>query len=148
MSWITLTTDHIKARLSLDEIAAYTDAAGQNDEGGVDILAGIIGQVTGLVRSKVASHRENLPKMGTAGTIPDECLFAACTIARDSLPATLPLSEGATELRKEELRKAHQFLDDVAAGKVRIEDAAGELPEADTSETTSPTYGGSPLLDF
>lgn len=147
MSWIAITADHIKARLAGDELASYVDAA-QPAESGVDAIAGIISQVTAMVRGKVASNRDNLPKMGPAGTIPDECLFAACTIARDALVGSLPLSEGATEVRKEELRKAHAFLDAVAAGDVRIETPEGTIPESDSTSQSSPVYGGSPMIEF
>jgi hypothetical protein len=145
MSWITLTADNIRGRLAKDEIDGYV-IAGNQEQDGVDTLAEIISQVTAMVRGKVASNRDNLSKLGPDGTIPDECLFAACTIARDALVGSLPLSEGATEVRKEELRKAHSFLDDVASGKVRIEDSNGTMPEAETTSSTA--YGGSSLLDF
>lgn len=144
MSWITLTASNIKGRLAKDELESYVDAGDQASDG-VDTLAEIILQVTAMVRGKVASNRENLLKIGAAGTIPDECLFAACTIARDALVGSLPLSEGSTETRKEELRKAHDFLDAVAKGDVRIEDAAGTIPESTEATTVS---GGSALLNF
>lgn len=144
MSWITLNEDHLKARLARGELEAYQDAADQDGEG-VNQVEGILTQVTSLVRGKVASNQENLGKLGPAGTIPDECLHAACTIARDSLVASLPISSGDTETRKEELKMAHKFLDQVADGKVRIEDAAGTIPEASTNAAS---YGGSSLLDF
>jgi hypothetical protein len=144
MSWLAITADHINARLSSDELAGYVDAA-QSAESGVDAIAGIIAQVTAMVRGKVASCRANLSKLGPAGTIPSECLFAACTIARDALVGSLPLSEGASEVRREELRKAHEFLDAVAACSVRIETPSGTIPE---SATSSVAYGGKALLDF
>ena len=148
MSWLALTPAHLNARLSADEYGAYVDAA-QPAPGGMDQISGIIAQVTGMVRGKVASCRDNLPKMGPAGTIPDECLFAACTIARDALVGSLPLSEGSTEVRKEELRKAHEFLTAVAKGEVRIESPDGTIPETPPADTTTqPSYGGSALLDF
>jgi hypothetical protein len=65
--------------------------------------------VTAMVRGKVASCRDNLSKLGPAGTIPSECLFSAATIARDALVGALPLTEGATDVRKEELRHPHVF---------------------------------------
>ena len=145
MSWLALTTDHVKARLAKDEIDNYVVAGGQFADGS-DILDGIITQITSMVRGKVASNPDNLSKLGAAGTIPDECLFAACTIARDSLVGSLPLSEGATEVRKEELRQAHAFLDAVASGKVRIEASDGTMPEASVGSEAS--YGGSPILEF
>lgn len=145
MSWITLTPDHVKARLAKDEAENYVVAGGQFLDGS-DILDGIIEQITSMVRGKVASNPDNLSKLGAAGTIPDECLFAACTIARDSLVGSLPLSEGATEVRKEELRQAHAFLNDVAVGKVRIESSDGSIPEA--SVGTEASYGGCTRLEF
>ena len=138
MAWIVLTEDHVKARIAAAEWTAYVDAADVSGQ-----VAGILLQVTGLVRSKAASCRENIGKMGPSGTIPDECLFAACTIARDALVGSLPLDEGASELRKEELRKAHSFLDSVAACDLRIEDASGALPEIASDATAS--VGGEAL---
>ena len=145
--WITPTTDNVKARIAKDELESDLDAIDQAGDG-VDVMAGILSQVVALVRGKVASCRDNLVKMGTAGTIPDECLFAACTIARDALVGSLPLSEGATELRKTELRLAHEFLTAVAKGEVRIEDGSGTIPETAAESDDSPTYGGNALLDF
>lgn len=148
MSWLAITPAHLSARLSADEFSSYVDAA-QPAPDGIDQIAGIIAQVTAMVRGKVASWRDNLPKMGSAGTIPDECLFSACTIARDALVGSLPLSEGSTEVRKEELRKAHDFLTSVAKGEVRIESPDGTIPETPPADATSPpSYGGASLLDF
>lgn len=145
MAWIALTPANIKGRLAKDELESYVDA-GEQATDDVDTLAEIILQVTAMVRGKVASCRDNLSKLGPAGTIPDECLFAASTVARDALVGSLPLSEGSTEVRREELRKAHAFLDAVASCEVRIEDAAGIIPESEPSPSAS--YGGNPILDF
>jgi len=145
--WITLTPANIKGRLAKDELESYVDAGAQADEG-VDTLAEIITQVVAMVRGKVASNPSNTGKMGAAGTIPDECLFAACTIARDALVGSLPLSEGSTDVRKEELRNAHAFLSSVASGDVRIENAAGVIPEFSTTSTTPAAYGGTDLVFF
>ena len=146
MSWIIVTKDHISARLSADESESYVTAADQAKDG-IDILDGIIAQVTAMVRSKVGANRDNRHQMGPSGTIPDECLFAACTIARDALIGSLPLSEGATDLRKEELRKAYEFLDAVANGDVLIESPLGDA-SADSTSSSIPIYGGNPILDF
>lgn len=145
MSWIPLTPDNIKGRLAKDELESYVDAGNQASDG-IDTLAEIILQVTSMVRGKTASCRDNLDKLGPSSTIPSECLFAACTIARDALVGSLPLSEGATETRKEELRKAHAFLDSVASGHVRIENSSGTIPESSVGAVAS--YGGSALLSF
>jgi hypothetical protein len=143
--WIALTPANIKGRLAKDELESYVDA-GEQAEDDVDTLAEIILQVTAMVRGKVASCRDNLSKLGPSGTIPAECLFAACTVARDALVGSLPLSEGSTEIRREELRKAHEFLNAVASCQVRIEDVEGTIPEAAPSASAS--FGGNPLLNF
>ena len=147
MAWIEFTTDHVKARLTKDEVDGYIVAGGQFRDG-TDSLDAIVEQTVGLVRGKVASNRDNLPKMGAAGTIPAECLFAASTIARDALCGSLPLSDAATEVRKDELRRAHEYLDAVAKGDVRIEDEAGGFSDYTPATSTDPTYGGATLLEF
>lgn len=148
MSWVVISKGNVLGRLAQGEFEAYEAAGNHTDDEAaveVDKLAEIISQVTTLVRGKVSSCRENIPKMGQSGTIPDECLFAACTIARDALVGSLPLSEGATETRKEELRNAHAFLNSVANCQVRIADATGEI---EPSATSASYYGGAPLIDF
>lgn len=121
----------------------YEDTGGNPTAGGR--LPGIIDQVTALVRAKVASCSRNLSKMGPAGMIPSECLWAACTIARSSLAASLPVSEGETDPRASELREAHKMLSDVAECKLMIEDASGNIPE---SVNPGGSYGGAAKLDF
>lgn len=147
MSWVSLTAENIKGRLAKDELDAYL-AAGDQEQDGISTLSEIIDQVTAMVRGKVSSNRDNLAKMGSAGTIPLECMFAACTIAREALVGSLPLSEGSTEVRKEELRAAYAFLDAVAKGDIRIESASGDYPENDTSTTGAASYGGTAYMEF
>jgi hypothetical protein len=144
MAWLAITPDNVRARLSADELDSYLSAA-QEPPHGMDAMAEILAQVTAMVRGSVASCRDNLAKLGSAGTIPSECMFAACTIARDALIGSLPLSEGVTDVRKEELRKAHEFLRSVASCDIRIESTNGTIPEAVPS---SSSYGGSAILTF
>lgn len=149
MSWITITADHVLSRLAQGELDAVQETGNTTDSALAtynDKLAGILSQVTSMVRGKVASCRDNLPKLGPDGTIPEECLFAACTIARDALVGSLPLSEGATEVRKEELREAYRLLNSVASCEIRIADATGIIPEA--AESSFASFGGAALLDF
>ena len=145
MSWTTLSADHVKARLAKDEVESYIDAGGQFEDGS-DILGAILSQVTAMVRGKVTSNRDNLSKLGPSGTIPQECLFAAATIARDALVGSLPISEGSTETRREELRQAYLLLEAVAKGEIRIEAHDGSFPEASSEAQAS--FGGSPILRF
>lgn len=143
MAWIQLTEHHVLSRLSEDERDNH-EATGENAPR--DRLAGILEQVTLLVRSKVVACDENLAKVGPAGTIPDELLWAAAAIARNSLVASLPLAEGESSPRDKEVSEAHRQLNDAAACKLRIAGPAGTLPEADKGGAG--VYGGSPLLDF
>lgn len=143
MSWAALSQSDVLDRLTSDEKDAY-------QEGGETItrdrMTGILAQVTELVRGKVASNGENLAKMGNAGTIPSETKWAAATIARNSLVASLPLVEGNTEARKEELTRAFAILDQAADGTLRIASPDGTLPE--TTNGGAGAYGGSALLNF
>lgn len=143
MSWITLAAPHVLDRLSTDERDAIERAG---EDSSTDRLAGIVTQVTAMVRGKVATCSENLAKMGAAGTIPDELLWAAATIARDSLVASLPVSESDSEERKAEKRRADELLDQAARCELRIEDPDGALPEAD--DDGAGDYGGCEYLEI
>lgn len=137
--WIALTADHVKARLSEEEIFAIEDTGG----GDGNRLTGIIGQVTALVRAKVsACHRNSL---GADGTIPEECLHAAATLAKHDLRASLPVtgSDDEGDLRKEEYRGAMDFLRDVAACKIGIEKDGGGLEGRESG-----CFGGDLKYDF
>lgn len=143
MSWITLAASHVLDRCSTDERDAI-EAAGEDSS--TDKLAGILTQVTALVRGKVATCSENLAKMGEAGTIPDELLWAAATVARESLVASLPVSESDSEERKAEMRRANDLLDQASRCEIRIADSDGEIPESEDGGAGE--YGGSSLLEF
>ena len=134
----------MRSRLAKGEVESLI-TFGRQFENDVDIFAGIIGQVTNMVRSKVASWPSNIPSMGPENTIPEECIFAACTIIRDALIGSLPLDETATSLRREELRKAHEFLDQISRGEVIVQggDGYGSIATASTG-----SFGGRKLLDF
>ena len=123
MAWITLTTEDIRNRLADCELEAIEDTGG----GTGDRLAGILDQVTSLVRAKVGACRRN--ELGTAGTIPEECRHSAATIARHNLRATLPTtgSEDEGEMRRSEYQDAMNFLSDVAECKIGILNAESEV---------------------
>lgn len=124
MAWITLTTDDIRNRLADCELEAIEETGG----GTGDRLAGIIDQVTSLVRAKVGACRRN--ELGASGTIPEECRHSASTIARHNLRATLPTtgSEDEGEMRRSEYQDAMSFLNDVADCKIGIiSDATSEV---------------------
>jgi hypothetical protein len=144
MAWISLNKDQLKTRLAKEELDQIITVGGQGWDG-QDIVADLLAQITNHIRGKVASHSPNIQKLGPDGTIPQECEFTAYTIVRQSLIGSLPLSELATELRKDELRQAHTFLDQIADGKVRIESANGELTE---SSSPSVSYSGNKWMEF
>ena len=139
MSWLALTSDHVKARLGANELETIEEVGG----GDGDRLAGIITQVTALVRARVAGCHRN--ELGTAGMIPDECLHAAATIAKHDIRATLPStgSEDEGDLRKDEYREAMDFLKAVSRCDVAITSDSGSVNGAGTG-----VYGGSDLLTF
>ncbi|MGD1979767.1 MAG: hypothetical protein PVJ98_10260 [Akkermansiaceae bacterium] len=139
MSWIALTADHVKARLAEEELVAIEETGG----GDGDRLTGIIAQVTALVRAKVAACDDN--ELGEAGTIPEECLHAAATIAKHDVRASLPTTGGEDEgdLRKEEYRNAMTFLNEVAKCQIGIVNPSGQIAGRESG-----CYGGAPLLEF
>ena len=139
MSWIALTSDHIKARLAEDELNAIEETGG----GDGDRLAGIITQVTSLVRASVAACHKNL--LGPSGTIPEECLHAAATIAKHDIRASLPSITGDDEnkLRIEEYRDATGFLKSVSKCEIGIENDDGDISGRDSG-----CYGGDPKYNF
>lgn len=141
MPWIALTDDHIKARLAYDELIAIESTGGE--DGAACRLEGIIVQVTALIRAKVAGCHKNT--LGTAGTIPEECLHAAATIAKHDIRASLPSHGGEDEggLRKEEYREAMNFLNSVSKCEIGITDEGGAVDGQDSG-----CYGGDDKHDF
>ena len=139
MAWITLVASNVLDRLAGDELFAYEQSGG-NEDG--DRLTGILSQVTTLVRGKALSCSENIAKAGATGTIPDELLWAAVTIARQSLINSLPTAEGEADPRRDELDRANRQLDDAAECKLRIESSTG------TITSSVGVFGGETLLDF
>ncbi len=139
MAWITLTKKHIKDRLASDELDAIEGTGG----GDGDRLTGIIAQVVALIRSKVAACHKN--ELGDAGMIPEECLYAAATIVKHDIRASLPSIVDDTELRRDEYRNAYQFLNKVATCEIGIDAPIGATPPSDPS---TGCYGGEPLHNF
>lgn len=143
MAWVALAASDILDRCSSLE-RDNLELAGE--DASTDRLAGIIGQVTSLVRGMVAACDDNLGKIGPDGTIPNELLWAAATIARASLVNSIPIADGETDPRAEELKQANRQLEAVAACKLRIESPDGGLPESATAG--SGFYGGSDFINF
>ena len=132
MSWVTLSSVHVLARLTTDERDAF-EAVGE--AASTDKLGGIIAQVTALVRSKVMSFSANTA--GADGTIPMGALYHAVSLCRAALVAAQPTMEGSTDPRAEETRQAYLYLDQVAKGEVLVT----------LSEATG-VCGGESLMEF
>lgn len=142
MAWITLTAEHIKSRLAVDELDAVEDTGNEGDA--TPRLPGIIEQVTLLVRGKVAACKDNTLD-ADATKIPEELLWAAATIAKHDIRASLPTtgSEEETRLRQREIDQAFRQLDDAAACRLSITN-----PDGAVSGQLGGCYGGANLLDF
>jgi hypothetical protein len=142
MAWISLTENDIKARLSANELETW-DSAGQDEGEVISRIPGIITQVTGLVRGRVASCREST--LGAACLIPEELLWAAATIAKNMILNSLPSAgQEVSDGRREEDRQAHDQLGQAADCKLQI---TGE-DSTTTANQVESTFGGDPLLTF
>lgn len=131
MSWITLTPADLRAAFYAGEIVALkitAPTAAQLAAGLVDPLASYAGEVTALVRGKVAGAKSNT--LGPAGTIPDSLKRAACTIARNAILSDK--HQALTDERKEEAKRMEKLLDDVATGTFGIQDAVSGAVAAPT----------------
>ncbi len=141
MAWIQLTADHIRDRLAANELETWDDA-GQDDGKVVSRIPGIIDQTVSLVRGRVATCREN--RLGDAGLIPEELLWAAATIAKNMILNSIPaIGETAQSERSEENRRAHDMLDQAANCKLSIENDSGQ-----TANQIASVYGGDCKLHF
>lgn len=141
MAWIELTADHIRDRLSINELDTWDDA-GQDDGKEISRIPGIIDQTVGLIRGRVASCRDN--QLGPAGLIPEELLWAGATIAKYMMLNSIPaVGDTAQSERSEENRRAHDMLDQAADCKLLIADESGA-----TANQVSSVYGGDCKLHF
>jgi hypothetical protein len=125
MSWITITEEDLKTRLSADELAAVRAQIGANDN---DPVAGIITAVTNLVRGYVGVQYVT----GDVGTIPEKLLDSALSIVCVRLLSRLPMSISQTRL--DEKSEALKLLDQVAKGLFDIDE-----PEIRTTESSGLT---------
>jgi phage gp36-like protein len=123
MSWITLTSADLAARLSESERQAMDEQ---------DLVEGQTAPVTAILSAVTSKIRRSVAKggcaLGAGATIPDELLDAAISIARYRLCCRFP-STLLNEDRRKEYADALEELADVA------EDAAGIA--APTTEDTS-----------
>lgn len=130
MAWTTLTESQLEDILAEAEISALKDFLSETQESPVP---GILLNVTGLVRGKVAANKDNT--LGAGDTVPATLVDAALTIARHRLLNRLPIASLLTEGRRREYDDAMRILSDVASGGMAV-----EQPETPADEATpSPT---------
>ena len=141
MAWVTLAQTHILARMTENERANYEKSG--DPTAAIDRLPEIISQVTSEIRARVQSCPKN-KVIGAAGTIPEECLSAACVLCKLYLIASVPAMEEFFEkVREKELEMANNFLDKVSACEISIVPASSPSGESSTS-----AYGGDCIIKF
>jgi len=117
MAWATIIVDDLKAGLAGAELEALQSAAlatGQSDP-----TPEIIAQVIDLVRGYIAAAGVTL---GTGATIPSKLKTSALAIIRYRICSRLPISSLLTDARKQEYQDALRLLEQVAAGRFRVEE--------------------------
>lgn len=118
MSWTTVTTDDVKSILSAGEYTKYT--TGDVAVGYTTLIADVIAQVTGMVRSYVAGCNQN--ELDTDTTkIPIECKYSALSIIAVRLQQRLggKLTD-LSEIRIKEYDNAIAFLTSVSKCDLEI----------------------------
>jgi hypothetical protein len=79
-----------------------------------------------MARGYIAAYPQNTLEEGA--TLPERCILPACHIIRVELLTRLDLD--VSQPRADAKRDATQFFRDVAAGKVAVEDPAGDGTES------------------
>ena len=147
--WIQLTADDIKTRLSgpeLDALSGYALADGQADP-----LPDVISQVTDEARGYIAARAGNV--LGQPGTLPAQVRGAVIAIVRWRLAGRLAIG-GAEKLLRSETRQAEyqdavQFLKDIAAGKIKVDQPVNAADISDeTMESPEGKFGSNDPINF
>jgi hypothetical protein len=122
--------------LTAQEASLMTDPASAVDMGN------IVQSVTGLIRGKVFSWQPNqtMIPLVTAGTIPEELLAAAISIARFKFLTHLPGTQLITKERSADKDEAYAYLDDVAAGKMIVLGPDGATVPSNPADTGGEPY--------
>jgi len=131
MPWITFTEDHILEALSAAEIDAVRKlqlAPGQEDPV-TEAIKRTCGQIHGYVSTRYP--------IGAAGTIPEQLLTSAISIARWRVIGRLPVKLFATENRRLEYEDAVKELESIPTGKFKL-----SIPEDPAEEQPGQTGGG------
>jgi phage gp36-like protein len=122
-TWREITEDDLRGVLNEAEYSAYQSAVtGDGQDPAADAIAAAVGQARGYI----AASPQNTLEAGL--TLPARCILAVCHIIRVELLTRLDLE--VSEPRMAAKRDAIQFLRDVAAGKVAVEDPTGDGTES------------------
>ena len=127
MSWLTITSDAVKTRLTGAEVSALQTSS--LAEGQTDPLPEIVSQVCDEVRGYISASGCSL---GAAGTIPQKLLSATLAIIRYRLCTRLPVKSLLTDARVEENNAAIRLLEQVAARKFLVEEPTVLSTEAES----------------
>lgn len=130
MIWITLTEDDVLTRLAGPELSAYRTAA--KASGQADPLPEIISGVVQEARGRVAKAGYTAED---EDAIPEQIKHHVLAIIRYRLVTRLPLE--VKESRRKEYEDAMQFLREVAAGDVVLDDAASGTMSTGSSQVIS-----------
>jgi len=134
MAWATLTVDDLKSRLAGAELASLQTAA--LADGQTDPTAETLAQVIDEVRGYIAAAGVTL---GTGITIPSKLKNTTLNLARYRLCSRLPVASLLTDARKQEYQDAIRLLEQVAAGRFRVEEPTVAADEQ--AGAPSPSFG-------
>lgn len=139
MPWAIIVVDDLKSGLAGAELEALQSAAlatGQSDP-----TPEIIAQVVDLVRGYIAAGGVTL---GSGATLPSKLKTSALAIIRYRICSRLPVSSLLTEARKQEYQDAIRLLEQVAAGRFRVEEPENAATEQ--AGASSPRFDTLPRI--
>lgn len=143
-TWITITSDNLRKKLSAGEWDTFTTAA--LTPGVTSVVADVIRSVVGRVQGAVRASGQHT--VGPPGTVPPELESATWDLLQEELAARIPESGIVfDDLRKGRIRRANELLERVEAGKLK------RITEPETPSATAPAadggaYGGDCKIDF
>jgi phage gp36-like protein len=124
MAWVTLIVGDLKQRLAGAELESLQTAAladGQSDPVG-ETLAQVIDEVRGYIAAAGVT-------LGVGSTVPSKLIVTTLNLARYRICSRLPVASFLTESRKQEYQDALRLLEQVAAGRFRVEEPAEAATE-------------------
>jgi phage gp36-like protein len=125
--WRNVTEEDVQKVLSAPELAAVEGAVAA---AGQDVLADIISSVVHHCRGYIADNSEN--RLADGVTLPDRAIRPATHLIRKDLLTRLDLE--VSEDRRKDAAEAIRFLEQVAAGKVKIEQPSGAIEDSGNSQ--------------